>query len=232
MKRYYYTKEQLEAIAEEQIKKFDPERLEKPKDFDIYDFADLIGARYEWMYITPVQQILGAVFFDNCLWYSWPEPHFKEGMLPEPINIKKGTILIDRTVYESKDNGRENFIVAHECFHYLLHSECFDKNDGFANYCIKDTFEQNFGNAKAKTELDWIEYQASFCAAAFLMPRQAVIKAFLEEVGGKRFPDKPYPYRKWLAPHIRTLAMRFGVNYSPMLYRLQFLGLVSRQKDF
>ncbi len=153
-------------------------------------------------------------------------------MEPETIAVTKGTILIDRTVNESKDKGRENFIAAHECFHYLLHSECFDKNDGFANYCIKDTFEQNFGNAKAKTELDWIEYQANFCAAAFLMPRQAAIDAFLKESGGKHFPKVPYPYRKWLAPHIRTLAERFGVNYSPMLYRLQSLGLVSREKQF
>ena len=70
--------------------------------------------------------------------------------------------------------------------------------------------------------IEVIEYQANYCAAAFLMPREAM--------GLRSSPPAPLPKTYDVDQAISELAEKFSVNYTPMKYRLQELKLVSREE--
>ena len=75
-----------------------------------------------------------------------------------------------------------------------------------------------------------IEYQANYCAAAFLMPREAATAEFLKTMGLRSSPPAPLPKTYDVDQAISELAEKFSVNYTPMKYRLQELKLVSREE--
>ena len=50
-------------------------------------------------------------------------------MMPYNVGVEKGTILIDATLTESDNRGRENFTVMHEVFHQRMHKKCFRDED-------------------------------------------------------------------------------------------------------
>lgn len=227
---YNLSKTQLEAIADKLNYEFDSERLEIPKPLDPYDLVDHIGAKTDWIYITPTQSVLGLVAFDDMTWYAWRQPYYEKGMIPQVIFVPKGTILIDRTVVDSDERERERFIVIHECFHYLIHPKCFRISDGMGQYCKKESFNPWAKERSKMTALEIIEYQANYCAAAFLMPKTAVSKAFIGSIKMKSIPEKPLKYERWLNPHIVKLSKTFGVNFNPMKYRLQQLNLIASDK--
>ena len=78
------------------------------------------------------------------------------------------------------------------------------------------------------TALEINEYQANYCAAAFLMPRLAVEFSLKNLIALKILPNKPLPHSTEMDRVIREMAQKFSVNYSPMKYRLQDLNLLER----
>jgi len=77
-----YSYEQLEAFAEELNKKYDPRRLTQPRDVDVFDIVDMLGARIAIDYLSPDRSYLGATtFIDGSLWI-WPGNPFTKDMLP------------------------------------------------------------------------------------------------------------------------------------------------------
>ena len=167
---YRYSPEQLERAAEQLLQKFDPELLKKPKEYDVYRvIEECLGVDYDWKYIRPDQAILGLTAFNpGYIWVS-PAPHLYEGIQPERIYLEKGTILIDATLTEGNNIGRERFTVMHEVFHQVLHKDCFRREP--PDYVHQTTKCTLFGQKKKLvTALDHIEYQANTCAADFLAP--------------------------------------------------------------
>ena len=79
--------------------------------------------------------------------------------------------------------------------------------------------------------IEKIEHQANYATAAFLMPRKAVEHEFLDRVGISLFPQQPLEWSLDIEVVIREMAELFSVNYSPMKYRLQDVGLIARQKQ-
>ena len=105
MIHYNYSAHQLEKEAEKLLNQFDPERLKKPKPIDVYAVIEkCLGVDYDWKYITPDQSILGATAFNAGYVWVWPEPCYREGMLPSKVYLSKGSILIDATLTEG-DNS-------------------------------------------------------------------------------------------------------------------------------
>ena len=87
MIHYNYSAHQLENEAEKLLTQFDPERLRKPKPIDVYAVIEkCLGVDYDWKYITPDQSILGATAFNAGYVWVWPEPCYREGMLPSQYN--------------------------------------------------------------------------------------------------------------------------------------------------
>ena len=220
-----YTHEQLEVMANDLNRRYDAERLKKPSQVDVYDIVDLLGARIEFDYLSPDRTYLGATIFRDGFLYVWPGNPYVKGMMPKEKLFYGGSIIIDRDLNEStkeQDNFSENFTVMHECFHYGKHQICF-KHSGhmsrsFSGYGQKQT--------NKKDALFWIEHQANYAAAAFLMPSEAV------DYGARRilnYRGHPLAFGYDIKNDIRELGKWFGVNYSPMAFRLQTLGILESE---
>lgn len=227
---YELSPSQLEAKANEIIERHDKERLFKAKPIDVYDIVDLLGCTPDWFYITPDQSILGMTAFHDVAMWSWPSDHYEKGMIPERVKVDKGTIVIDRAIQESGNTGRENFTVIHECFHQVLHPKCF-KNRGadYSKMCNQKSFKNDTERRKNMSAIDIIEYQANFSAAAFLMPRKAVINTFSEVLGNIVKEKDLLSINNDINRAIGSTAKLFGVNYSALKYRLQSLKVLEKQ---
>lgn len=228
---YELSPSQLEDKAVKLTQDFDKECLIRPKPIDVYDVVDFIKCVPDWVYLTPDQSYLGLTAYNEGYWWAWPAPYYKAGMLPEKIAVHAGTILIDRTISEGGNRGIENFTVMHECFHQILHPRCFrTRTANYQHYCQKKDFRAESGKRKNMTAIERIEAQANYCAAAFLMPKKTVQAVFIEKVGLSALPTAPIRITVIIDAVISEMAEIFGVNYSPMKYRLQNLGLLSREE--
>ncbi len=202
--------------------------LERPaQDFDVYDVVESqLHADVDWQYLSPDESILGmTAFSDEVL-----EVYTDEGVLPhrvmKRIRVAAGTILIERALSEDeKRKGQENFTVMHEAFHLLLHGDFFRAllPDAYSEHQrVKAHYGAN-GHRKLETALDFVEWQADTCAACFLMPENAVRKAFCRMQN--KF-QRVIPQNQLLQGIVLTLSDCFHVSRQAMTYRLQDLQLL------
>lgn len=231
---FSYSKKDLEQKAYELIHLYDPERFLVPKPIDVYDVIDkILGVPYELVYLSPDQSILGLTAFEDIDWFCWPFPwcpnelseHMESNCLTEaekkylPIRrqFSKGTILIEKTLTETGANiGRHNFTVMHEVFHQFLHKKEFARiPPDFKHYSTKKTFN---GHKVLKTPIDFIEFQANYCAASFLMPCKAIQNYW--QSTKTLFADTT-------EQRIREIAKAFSVSKEAMRYRLRELKLIA-----
>lgn len=228
MRYYDLSPRQLEQKAEELLLKFDEERLTKIKPIDVYAVIDkCLHVPYDWKYLTPDQSVLGATAFSDGLIWVWPESRYYEGLLPYQVGVEKGTILIDTTLTEGDNRGRENFTVMHEIFHQVLHKRCFlsmGKNYIFPTY--KRTIE---GKIKCSDyAMRVIERQANACAAAFLMPAELTKSEYIKRLKSTR---NKYYQHDIVWDIIKDMANDFSVSQQAMSYRLQNFGLINENRE-
>lgn len=218
---YKLTQKQLEEKAEELLRQYDKEMLYKTKELDVYSVIEkCLDVPYDWKYITPDQSILGLTAFNDGYIRVWPKSYYKDGILPTKLFLKKGTIVIDSTLTESDNRGRENFTVMHEVFHQVIHKKCFRREP--PDYAHSTTASAIKGSKKQfLTPLDYIEYQANACAAAFLMPRELLTTTF-SKYYDKSKGDNPF-YDDFVC---YELSHDFNVSKTAMKYRLQNLKLL------
>lgn len=227
MKYYDFTAKQLEDKALELLIEFDEERIHKTKPIDVYAVIEkCLNVPYDWKYLTPDQSVLGVTVFSGGTLWVWPESKYYDGLIPYQIDVEPGTILIDSTLTEQKYRGRENFTVMHEVFHQVLHKKCFrtmPKN--YVHLTESKTIEGNI--RYASYALAVIERQANACAAAFLMPRNLVIKNYkgwYEYMGDKTSKQAEDGI-------IEAMAGEFSVSKQAMFIRLKQLGLMGENKE-
>ncbi|MBP3809308.1 MAG: ImmA/IrrE family metallo-endopeptidase [Clostridiales bacterium] len=226
---FSYSQNQLEKQALETLASYDKQLLVTPKQIDVYDVIEkLLDVPYDWKYLTPDQSILGATAFNPGFIWAWPEPVYRVGMKPYKVPVEKGTILIDSTLTERGNIGRENFTVMHEVFHQVLHKKCFrNEPPNYAHFSKNPEYDSN-GHKKLKTAIDYIEYQANQCAACFLMPRDLVIETF-----DKMFSRTSYSRLKWIYIDnlVREMAYEFNSSETAMKYRLNNLKILRNVGD-
>ncbi len=241
MRYYDYSKTQLENEANKLNEAFDKDRLVKPKPIDVYDVVDFIGCTPDWIYLSPDQSILGMTAYNDGYYYAWiplnetaekpPQRFISRGMFPQKTPVAKGTIIIDRSINEGDNRGVENFSCIHECFHQKLHQRCFmNRKANYQHFCKKKAFRAERGDRSNMTAIEIIEYQANYCTAAFLMPKNAVTTIFTQRLRLKSPPIEPIKLTYQIDKIIPAIAELFSVNYTPMKYRLQELKLLSRQE--
>lgn len=226
---FSYSQNQLEKQALETLASYDKQLLVTPNQIDVYDVIEkLLDVPYDWKYLTPDQSILGATAFNPGFIWAWPEPVYRVGMKPYKVPVEKGTILIDSTLTERGNIGRENFTVMHEVFHQVLHKKCFrNEPPNYAHFSKNPEYGSN-GHKKLKTAIDYIEYQANQCAACFLMPRDLVIETF-----DKMFSRTSYSRLKWIYIDylVREMAYEFNSSETAMKYRLNNLNILRKVGD-
>jgi len=226
---YNLSPKQLEEKAYEIVAQYDKERLTMPKRIeDIYSIIeDVLDVPYGWQYITPDQSILGITAFNPGYIWVWPEPKYYDGMMPYQVEVEKGEIVIDATLTENENRGRENFTVMHEMFHQILHKKSFRSMPvNYAHASTNVALARN-GHKKLVTAIDIIEYQANFCAASFLMPREAVLVAY------SQYFDR-LKHHKFKSLYLNTvidcMADEFSVSFTAMKYRMAYLSLIRKVK--
>lgn len=228
MRYYDFSANQLEDKATELLIEFDKERLEKTKPLDVYEVIEkCLGVPYDWKYLTPDQSVLGATAFSDGYFWAWPESTYREGMMPYKVGVEKGTILIDATLTESDNRGRENFTVMHEVFHQKLHKKCFrDEGKNYMHQTYSRTIEGNIRCVSYALKI--IEYQANACAAAFLMPADLTKKIYEDKYKSAGITRLNYGFMWNL---IKDMTEEFNVSKQAMSYRLQNLGLIDENEE-
>ncbi len=220
MIHYNYSQTQLEDKANELLYQFDAERLSKAKPIDVYAVIETcLDTPYDWKYLTPDQSIWGMTFFKPGYCWVWPESRYEVGMIPEKAFYKPGTIVIESFLTELPNRGPENFTVMHEVFHQILHKKCFaHATESELHETRKESLQIQAGK-KRMSSLEICEYQANFCAACFLMPREPVTAMFRHLVPDKNAPGFPTTI-------IEKMAAAFSVSKKAMQIRLHSLGLI------
>ena len=233
MDKWFYSKEELENLADNINRCYYPERLEKIELFDSYDFLEKLGLEIEWKYISPNMQILGIYFFEDGYWLVWPKGEYHQGDRPKWEFFKKGTIVINNNlVIDKKMKLKEVFICLHECGHHIKDKNFFEthENDVY-HICAKQDFEKTSWSNNIN-EIDIIERQTNYLAAAILMPRDIIKREFFRKLRFKNIPQEPIKLMPYMKKYVKELAVEFGVNYNPVLYRLYDLKILERENEY
>lgn len=228
-RKYFYSRETLELMAEGINRRYYPERLEKVLPLDPYDLLEKQGLDVEWKYISPNEELLGLIFFADEQFYVWDKGTYQKGDKPHLEPFKKGTIVINNVLVDKKEyKKKEIFVCTHENCHWVKDQEYFiDHPENIVQICDSKSLEKTFWNSKM-SDRDIIERQNNYLCAAVIMPRDVIKKAFFESMRYKNMPDEPIEYKPFMKKHIAMLANMYGINYNPVLYRLFDLNILIR----
>lgn len=224
-----YTREYLENLADSVNRDFFPERLTSPSVLDGYDLLEAIGCEYEWKYISPDDCIMGMTFFGDGRWPIWPKGTFSEGDKPSYELFRKGTVIINQRLLDSKKKGAdcsERFVVTHEASHWLKDKRYFEEHpDSVAHTCTRNDFGKTYWDSNM-TDLEIIERQSNYLGAAILMPRDVITASFFKAGRYKNIPNDPIVFKPYMKAWIAKIAPQFGMNFNPVLYRLKDLNVI------
>jgi Zn-dependent peptidase ImmA (M78 family) len=184
----------------------------------------------DWKYLSPDDTILGATFFTDGAWPIWPNGTYQKGDMCDYAPYRAGSIVINQRLLDSKKkNARqyENYVVCHECAHWIKDQEYFRSHfaDNIFHLCQKNDFEKT-GWRKTLSELEIIERQANYLAAAILMPRDAITKEFFRIGRYRNIPNQPIEYTNYVRGWVAKLAKKYDLNFNPVLYRLRDLNII------
>lgn len=225
-----YTRENLEQLADKINMEFFPKRLSTPSALDVYDLLEALGCEYEWKYISPDDTIMGMTFFADGYWYIWPKGHYSTGDKPNTEVFKKGTILINQRLLDSKSKKiacSEKFIVTHEAAHWIKDKSYFKNHpNNIMQTCYKNDFDITIWNNNMN-ELEIIERQANYLGAAIHMPRDILIETFFKVGRYKHIPDEPIMFMPYMKGWVAKIADMYGLNFNPVKYRLKDLNIIS-----
>lgn len=228
--RYVYTREYLEEQADKINMKYYPERLKEVIPLDPYDLLERLGLDVEWKYISPNDSILGMIFFEDGYWYVWPSGKYKKGDIPKYEFFKKGTVVINQILLDKKSNAKkEVFVCNHENMHWIKDKDFFKTKDASPlHICNEDAMNKTYWN-NTMSDVDIIERQNNYLNAAVLMPRNVIKREFFKRLRFKTIPSEPIKYEVYMKKHIKSLADDYGLNFSPILFRLYDLGILKRE---
>lgn len=221
-----YSKSQLEDLANDLNISFDIDRLKKAKPIDVYDVVEFVGADIDWKYLSVDGSVLGATVFCDGL---FPVFEKQDGeFVPKIIFVNKGTIIVDIRVDEGDNIGRKNFTVMHEVFHFLHHKKSFTKrNGGLKKILETEVFRSYEEKKKGMTAIEILEWQANYMAAAFLVPKSALINE-IKTVSDISIDIDNTNIISLKDIEIKELTKRFSVSHQTMIYRLQSLGILRK----
>ena len=94
-------KEDIENKANEINKKYDLERLEKPKPIDIFDLSESIGSRLSISCLSKDHSVWGATIFTECCLNVYCINESSKQISKEPRIFEPGTIVIDNSFLET-----------------------------------------------------------------------------------------------------------------------------------
>ena len=229
MSKWFYSKEELEIMADGINRQFYPHRLVEMIPLDCYDLLEKLGLEVEWKYITPSLDIQGMFFVEEGEIYVWPNGKLNKGDVPKIEKFQKDTIVINQILLDRKTyRQKELFVCTHEIGHAIKDKDFFrahPKNK--IQMCSENSLNRCYWDATMSKE-DLIESQNNYLTAALLMPRDVVKSQFFEILKWRNMPSEPVEFKGFMKKAIGEMAKGFGVNYNPVMYRLCDIGVLSR----
>lgn len=125
----FYSREKLELMANDLNRRYYPERLDMLLPLDPYDLLEKQGLDVEWKYISPNDKILGMIFFEDGDFLVWDKGIYEKGDMPHYESFRKGTIVINAILTESKKlKEKEVFVCTHENTHWIKGKDYFKEH--------------------------------------------------------------------------------------------------------
>lgn len=163
------SRQSVEKIATEFLKKYCPEALETPMAVPIEDIAELeIGLDIDYVNIDKECNTLGVMVFSD----GYVQLYDKDNDSDTAGFYKKGSLLVESALSEDRNRGRERFTITHEVIHWELHQLRFmilSYKDSSMSQAFRCPTEKVY---KPRTADEWVEWQADNIAAAVLMPKE------------------------------------------------------------
>lgn len=219
----------IELLANRQLKEFDKHIFKDFRPINVDEFIEnYLKLDVEYQKLSLDGSVLGKTsLFDGAI------PIISENGYREIRVVKKGNIFVD--LEACKCENRIRFTMIHEAGHALLHQNV--ERSVLENYkCCHETMTTIDKTGvitimKARTQLDWMEFQADRYASCILMPRQCVRKIY--EAKHKEYFDNmritsARPQRLWKI--LYEMAKEFQVSKPAMALRLKTLNLISRDQ--
>ena len=229
------SKQRLEQIANTHTQAFSHFDGKDEPEFSVWKFAvSYLGmeVRYEWL--SNCIYMLGmSVFTDN-----YPVPIYNPDT--KKVSIKrfgKDTILLDKSLdtVPLYSVSKSRFTLMHECAHQILHQD-YNRmrkpagEGGLAAYSLVDSGDNSrtkMNPQKEWTDIEWMEWQADYLAAALLMPKHRIdqflkesdiLSEYQDSVKAKQFEERAY--RRF----VMQLADAFKVSETTAKIRMANMG--------
>lgn len=177
---------EIDAHAEGYLRDYNPSLLKIPQPVDIEAFAEFyLDLALDYTYLSHCGLILGRMVFQEI---ERVPVYLPEEKRADYLYVKRGTMLIDNTVLDDKNEYRLRSTIGHECGHWVFHSDFYsgissrnhqkEISQTEAIGCKKADIESGAdsgGRRKLITDTDWLEHHAKYFGAAILMPKTPFI---------------------------------------------------------
>ena len=104
-------KEHFDDVAEAFLRKYYPEALERPVPVDVVEVVHRMNLKVEEAQLSRYSTLFGEMVFDDCIVEIWDD----EARQHKPLEVQRGTILVDPNVYFLRNLGSCRNTIIHEC---------------------------------------------------------------------------------------------------------------------
>ena len=161
------SKDNLESIATDFLKRNYPKALLQPMAIDPSELAKSMGLTVKLKRITEDCSIFGQIFFEDSTAEIYDEKLCQS--VEEEVSAK--TILVDPETYFLYNLGKVNNTIVHECVHWDLHRKAFELERLYNNEASRIKCQVAGGvEGNSWTATEWMEWQANALAPRIQMP--------------------------------------------------------------
>jgi Zn-dependent peptidase ImmA (M78 family) len=199
-----YRNEALDVIARKVIAQYDPSLLHTPAPIPVDTIIEKVyGLTLEFQFIRKNGRVLGETVFEDAL---IPIYDRNSGEGYKLVPVRAGTVIIDASLLNQRNDGRFRYTCAHELSHWVIDRNYFMQ--------LGETAAMTEKALRSSEVNDAIERQVDRLACRILMPKGTLKSAYFDICRKSSNVSAP-------------LAEFFGVSRQAMEIRLNELGLSS-----
>ena len=234
----YTTYDALDAYAEDVLRSAKPDALLSPCPIDAAWFVEFyLGLEVVYKRMSYDRNILGMTAFNA----GYVQIHNEQTGSPDALLVDTGTVIIEPALTSKRNRPRLRFSLMHEGAHWLIHRKAFSVDNPCGSvgkyenqYLAAKEGRIDYSRSRSeRTDIERIERQADFLAAAILMPKTTLRMAYRDFF--KFYGEKPRKiirgkssaddcYAELLPAYI---AKTFDVSKRAALIRLEKLGAIT-----
>lgn len=228
----YINYDELDKYAERVIADAVPQSLNQPMPIDADAFLEFyLGLQVEYKKLCNDGKVLGLTAFNSGYIGVIDETTNN----PIPMYVQAGTVVIDVSLLNDRNDARLRFTLMHEASHWLIHQRVFSMGNSTLNVAQGGTMNYSLIQNR-NNDIERMERQADFLASALLMPRPTLRVAYQAYFG--YFGLHPIQIvrgtNSWHDDHARALpkyiSKQFNVSKQAAMIRLEKLNAIVNSK--